>query len=161
MASDLSRVSSLVISRVLSVSCAICRFSVPFTLGSSSSILRTRPVTIYLRLISHWYRARMWLLVVAVLRHDEDSFELTSVAQLRRDWVVAHMPARDTMVSSRFQGGNARVHFCLHFRGSRHAKVGLGFVEGFAAFTSALFRLCACLQLAGFPGSSSVLLGYR
>ena len=34
----------------------------------------------------------MWLLVVAVLRHDEGSSELTSVAQLGRDWVVAHMP---------------------------------------------------------------------
>ena len=118
--SDLSRVFSLVISRVLSVSCAICRFLVLFSLGSSSST-----VTIYLRLISHWYRARMWLLVVAVLRHDKDSFELTSVAQLRRDWVAAHMPTRGTMVSSRFQGRNAWVHFCSHFRSSRHAKVGL------------------------------------
>ena len=54
-------------------------------------------------------RVRMWLLVVAVLRHDEDSFELTSVAQLRHAWVVAHMPTRDTMVSSRFQGRNAWV----------------------------------------------------
>ena len=95
----------------------------------------------------------MWLLVVAVLRHDEDSSELTCVAQLGRDWVVAHVPTRDTMASSRFQGRDAWVHFCFHFRCSRHKTAGLGLVEDYVAFTSAQFRLCACLQPACFPGS--------
>ena len=147
------------ISRVISVLCAVSSFSVPVSLGPSTSILRMRTVTMHLRLILHWYRARMWQLVVAALRHDEDSSELTSVAQLRSDWVVAHVPTCGTMVSSRFQRRCSWVHFCSHFRGSRREQVGLGSVADLAASTSAPVSTWDLPSACVFPGFMECLTG--